>query len=290
MKTYQKMAIVPALSLLCFSPIPTTARAETLVIHAYEDNYPVQYRSPVSESGLAGMDVDILKALMERAKLDYRFESYPFKRAQQKAKTGAVHILQNLTRTEGRSEFLDWIGPVRYTAIGLVVQEKDKNLPINNLNDFITLHRDRGLQFAHIIGAKYTGEFDKRIEFDEQFRSAFYNVISEEEAHRMLYAGRIIGFFHDEFEASRQIEENRYKENKYRKRLGDNKIALHDFTIPGTKSGAYFGVSKKLGPQLINSLKASFHQMLTDGTFDRIYKKWIGENPPDEITSKPDPL
>ncbi len=257
----------------CF--IGSSAIAEPIIVR-FPESFPVSFNT---SNGLKGMDVDVIKLILSRADVKYKIVSWPFKRSLHSMKTGKVHIMTNLTKNEKRSEYMHWIGPVRYTAIALIVLEKNKDLQIQNSDDLIRLSKEKVKKFGDIIGASYSDFFDRRLINDPSFKGIFDFVPNSEQNYKKLNIERILGFFHDDFEMKCMKKQSQKKGVD----ILIDKFVIHNYRIEGSEGGAYIGLSKALDRQTIEKIKASYLSIFDDGSFEKIYFKWCGEKLPSRL-------
>jgi len=243
--------------------------AETLTIRASKHDFPAAY---IKDNNWEGMDIALIKEVFLRAKLNYHIVEMPFKRSLAQIQNGKVDLIPNLVKNEKRSVYLDWLGPTRITCIGLVVLKKDENMPIETIDDLIEVAQQKKKKFGYVNGASYSELFDSRLINDPALTEVLYILNDNTLKREMLKAGRMIGFFSDEFEIRQRILDQEFA-HEY------EGLVLHSYRIEQSCTGAYFGLSKKLDKSHYQKLILAFQSMRDDGTFAEIYLNWVGFKP-----------
>lgn len=90
---------------------------------------------------VAGLTTALVKDMLKHAKLDARFEVYPWARAYKIAATTPNVLIYNMARTPEREGLFQWIGPVGAYRLGLVKLKKRHDIQLKTLDDaraFIT--------------------------------------------------------------------------------------------------------------------------------------------------------
>jgi polar amino acid transport system substrate-binding protein len=87
------------------------ARADTLVLMTEE--YP-PFNMSDTKGKLVGISTDIVRALMQEARIDYTITVSPWMRAMTSAKTQLDHCAYSTSRLPEREKEYSWIGPLAY--------------------------------------------------------------------------------------------------------------------------------------------------------------------------------
>ena len=241
------------------------ADAVSLIIGYGENSYPAYF---LEDDQWQGMDVDIINRVVARAGMAATVVSMRFPRIYQAIEAGRVHIAPNLSKNEDRSRFLDWIGPVRTTSIALITTARFRDEKITSYDDLVAVLRGSGLQIAYLSGTSFSDSLDARLA-EPDFRQHLFFISENAAASRMVKAGRVLGFFYDEYEAQAAIASAREAE-----RTGFHGLVVHDFRVPGSEAGAYIGLSKKMPLATRAALKAAFDDMKAAGELASIQCKW----------------
>ena len=243
--------------------------AETFTIRASKADFPATY---MRDNNWQGMDIDLIKEIFLRAKIDYRIVEEPFKRSLVQIKNGKFGLIPNLVKNEERSAYLDWLGPIRITCIGLVVLKKDKNIPIVTVEDIIKVAQQKKKKIGYLNGASYSDFFDNRLKTVPALAEVLYIINDDTLKLQMLKMGRMLGYFSDAFEVQQRILDPEFADQY-------EGLVLHSYRIEESCAGAYFGLSQKLDKRHYLKLMAAFQSMKDDGTFAEIYLNWIGLKP-----------
>lgn len=237
-------------------PTPVASAVETLKIRVTE--FPPQYYLNAAGEW-TGLDVELARVLVETAGFTPEFVVRPWSRALQEMETGELHIMMNLSQTEERSAYMHWIGPERIARMVLVVRPTDLDLPIQTLDDLVTVAAQRNLWYGILQDAFYSEEFNTRLENDLEFARWFETVAESHLNPRKTVAGRILGFFEDGDSVA-------YKLTHDPEYAG---LSLHDFAL--TESPVYFGISRAgVSSEILERLQLAYVQLEQDGTFERI--------------------
>jgi ABC-type amino acid transport substrate-binding protein len=245
------------------TPQPTAVSAPTspgstanVVKFRVTDYPPASYKG--ADGQWTGLDVEIAKAVVEKAGYTIEFTELPFARGIKEMEDGTIQMMANLSKTDERSKFLTWIGPERTTKMGLVVKAGNEQLPIKTLDDLVTACTEKKARFGIQSDVFYSKEFNDRLS-DPKFSDCFEKVAESELNTDKLQKDRILGFFEETNNMRYQIATNaRYKG-----------LALHDFIL--NSEDVYIGVSLKgATPEMAAKLQAAFDALQKDGTLDKI--------------------
>ncbi len=261
------------LAAVLFLPLQPLLAAEwdgkTIIVGFDENSYPAYFQQ---NDAWVGMDADILQRLVEGAGLEYRPVSMKFPRLHKDLQMGIVHLVPNLTKTAKRSEDMDWIGPVRVTAIALLTRPERLGLAIGSYAELEQAVADTQLKIAYVTETSFSESFDQRLN-DPAFRERLFFVSEKATAARMTKAGRVLGFFYDDLEAEAIMRLPRMA-----KAEGFDGLAVHQFRIPGSEGGVYIGMSKRLPEAVRLALQQEFEAIRQNGELDAIVRKWTKVN------------
>lgn len=255
-------------TLLSFYVIKNVA-AETITVRADKHGFPVTF---MRDSKWEGIDVDLIRELLSRTKLAYEFAEIPFPRSLIQIQDGTIQVIPNLVKNEERSDYMNWLGPTRITCIGLVVQEKHRNLPAKTTDDLIRIAKQQQQQLGYLTGASYSPYFDERLKHDSVLNDALYFLSDNEQHRHMLKLGRLLGYFYDAFEVQKRLLDATFSADY-------EGLALHDYRMEESCIGAYIGISKKLDNTTYQRIMQAFQSMKDDGTFSEIHLRWVGRLP-----------
>ncbi len=213
-----------------------------------------------------GLDVEIMKAIMKTAGLKFQFVNEPWVRGLKNLEHGETHMMMNMSKTDERSAYINWIGPVRATSgMGLIVKKENVSLPIKTLDDLVAVAKDKGKKYGFLRGAFYSQEFNDRINNDKEFQQYFEPISRSELNIRKTIGNRILGFFESLLGMKYRIINN----SKY------NELVVHPFRFKSDSSGIFIGVSKKgVDPETLKRIQKSFEKNKENGTIKLIIEKW----------------
>jgi polar amino acid transport system substrate-binding protein len=257
---------------VAFSVINKIHAKADLTVRINEKAFPAGF---LQDSIWQGMDVDVLNELSARTALSYDVIIMPFKRSMSELAKGEIDIVVNLTKNAERSEVMNWLGPVRNTKIALVVAKRNQGPSIADINELLQILTEKRQPLGKVIGVSYSPFLDQQLQENVSLMAQTWSSATRNQIVEMLRKERIFGFFQDEFEASSLIQAHKNRANE-----PYANFAIRTSTIDNTTLGAFFGVSKKLSPEVMSKLSAAFAQIQADGTLEKIYQKWAGTTNP----------
>ncbi len=224
-------------------------------------DYPPQY-SKSATGQWTGLDVEITEAILKDAGITPEFVELPWSRALAMLKTGEVEIMCNLSKTAERSEFVNWVGPERFSQMALIVLKKDVNMNIRTLDELIKKSDEMNKRIAVQQNAFYGQIFKDRLAKDTAFADHFVVVPEAQQFAPMLQKGRILGFF----------EETTNIKYKIKKDPVFAAFAINSFVI--YKEPVYLGISKKVPDAVLKRLQQSYMKLENNGGLDKIRNKY----------------
>lgn len=223
------------------------------------DFYPNYFRD--SQGVWQGVDIELARALMERAKIDYEFVNIPWSRALVMAQAGQLNMLINTNFSQERSEFMYWVGPERYTQFNLIVREEHKNLAINSLDDLISACENLKKTIGYQPDVKYGEEFMRRLKSDKRFLNCIEPQVNPLNDDKLL-RGRLLGYFDEPLDILLEKARN-----------PDYELAVHPFVV--IKEPVFFAVSKAATQEdTLLKLYVAYESLVADGTLQAIRQKW----------------
>ena len=209
-----------------------------------------------------GLDVELAEAVVHEAGFEIEFRDLPWSRALSYMKSGDLDLMANLTRTPERESFMLFIGPERLSTRVLIVRTENVNLPINSLDDLVSVSRRQNKPFGIQIDAKYSPEFDARLASDKAFAAVFDPVSPGALLPKKLIAGRDLGFFEDSNYAAYQL--------KYSPDFKG--LSIHPFAL--SADPVFLGVRKSLDPAAARKLEDACQKLERNGTLEKIRMRW----------------
>lgn len=225
-------------------------------------NWPPNYYK-TKDGNWTGVDVELAKAIIKKAGFSTEFIELPWSRALIAIKLGEIDMMMNLSITSERSEYLHWLGPVRYDQRNLVVKKGNENLPIHSLDDMIKISKEKNIKFGYQNDVFYGNEFKKRIKEDSKLINVFESVTKSDFNLQKTKHGRILGFFESTTSIKYLLKTNSEYKN----------LAIHPYSI--YNDILFFGISKKsIDSETLSALYEAYEKLLLDGTIEKIRKKW----------------
>ncbi|MCG8569342.1 MAG: transporter substrate-binding domain-containing protein [Spirochaetes bacterium] len=231
------------------------------VIQIRVTHYPPQYYKD-SKGNWTGLDVELAAALCKEAGLKYEFVHLPWSRALSDLESGNLHMMMNLSITDERSQFIQWIGPERINKMVIIVKKNNKRLKISSLDDMIQISKQFGKKWGIQADVHYSDEFSKKMENDSNFSSYFEEVSKADLNVTKTQKDRILGF----------IEEQVPMVYKIKNDPAFSGLVTHSFVIGEEK--VYFGISKKISPSVFKKLKEAYDKLVRKKTLEKIQKKY----------------
>jgi len=221
------------------------------------DYKPYHYLNDQKE--YVGLNIDMVKVLMEEANCTVTYHDVPWKRALSMMESGELDFMVNMSITEERSKYINFIGPQMDESVVLVVRN-DFNHKLASLEDLKDLPHGIGIE----TGLFYGVEFDEKIKSDLKFRNKVETVHDINFNFRKLKFSRISGWITDKYYALHQIK----TDTEY----SDFKV-YPNFYI--NRSKVYYGFSKEsVGQELLFRLKAAYQRATKAGRFSKVLSQY----------------
>jgi len=207
----------------------------------------------------SGLSIELVEALLKEAGYTPDYKPLPFARALSYMKEGTIDMMLNMTMTEERKAFMNFIGPQLDEAVVLVVR-KDSDFKITSLNDLKKLPKSIGIERGRVYGKA----FEEKKAADEAFSSKLKTVTEVDSNEKLLEAGRISAFPGYGYNSFYQIKTNPLYKN----------FKTHPFII--SQDWVYFGFSKKsVSPEQLQKFQQAYDSVKKKGIFEAITKKYI---------------
>lgn len=213
-----------------------------------------------SHGKITGLEVDLVKALAKEAGFQAEFIDYPWNRALEMLKSGDLDVLMTMTRTPEREAFTHFLGISTHQQFVLFVRKENAKIRIETLDDLAKTDYLFGIrQHFH-----YSDEFNSRLAVDETFKRRFIAVAQADQNLKRVKCGRLTGCIGDRILTGYQVRNNK---------------AYNDIcavTLPFFKvHPVYFGVSRKISPEKLETLQKAYHTLEKRGTIKGITRRWI---------------
>jgi len=234
--------------------LPPAGRAADYPLQFYTEEYPPITFSRAGKA--AGLATDIVEEIMRRTGIAAPIEVVPWARAYKLATTGPNVGLFATTRTEEREKLFKWVGPISATTAHFYSR---KGAPI-----YDTLEQARRAERILIPREWYLQQMLRGLGFTN-----IHGVATPVEAVKMLAAGRATVMALDDVTLADT--------------LNATGVSAADIQSGGTITQAiqYIAFSRDTPDELVQLFQRTLDTMKADGTYDRIYTKWLpGVKPP----------
>lgn len=210
------------------------------------------FESTNASGELEGFDIDLMNAIAEKAGKTVDFQSLPFDGLIPALQSGTIDAaISSVSITNERANTVDFSEP--YIESGLAIAVADGNTQIQSLDDL------KGKKIAAQIGT--TGAATAN-EVPDATVSEFD---SAPLALQELANGNVDAVIND---------------------APVTKFAISTGNIPGVVvvgkqlTSENYGIALPKGSENLETINKALAEIKADGTYDTIYKKWIGEAPP----------
>ncbi len=228
-----------------------------LIIRITEKPYPPFFI--IDNNGKpGGLSIEIAEALLNEAGCKPVYKPLPWKRALAQLRSGEIHLMLNMTPTEERKEFVNFIGPQLDETVVLVIR-KDSGLNITCLDDIKKFPKALGTE----LGKVYGETFERKKATDEQFAKKIEMTANMESNENKLNTERISGFLG-------------YGYNVYYKIKNDPLYAnftVHPLII--RQDWVYFGFSKmSVSTEMLQRFQMAYSHIEKTGLLENVRKSY----------------
>lgn len=204
-----------------------------------------------------GYDIDMVAAIAERAGFDYNLKTMNFNGIIPALQAGSVDVaIAGITITDERAQKVDFSEP--YYNSGLKIMVRADNDNIQTVEDFA------GKKVSTKIGS--TSYRYLTTELDDVGEVVPYPATSQ--MYMSLITGNVDAAFYDAPNVMYFVQTK-----------GDGKVKA----VGPIYEGQQYGLAFPQGSEWVEPVNEALASMKADGTFTRIYKKWFGEAPPEEL-------
>ncbi len=230
----------------------------------WEEWKPYQYQN--ADGSLAGLDIELVRAVFSHMKCHLVFEEIPWKRHLNLLEKGFVGLAAGASFIEERAKYAWFSEPVRNETVHLLVRQTNADkFEITNLADLEALKFRLGVTIGY-----YYGEDFKKVMTRPVFSKNVIEVTSSKQLYKMLLKDRVDGILADPVSA--------YAELRKTNQTGEVRNILTVFENP-----VYVMFSKKsIRPEFVELFNRSLHHLKSSGEFDRILDRYL--RPSDQVT------
>ncbi|MEX2607713.1 MAG: glutamine ABC transporter substrate-binding protein [Kiritimatiellia bacterium] len=221
------------------------------------DNGFVPFEFVDSSTGeLIGFDIDLIRAIGEEAELNLKINTMEFDGLIAGIRTGRYDVgIAGITITEERGKSIDFSDP--YYDAGLILAVRADNQTISSAADLA------GNRVGTRSGS--TSESYLKEHHPEASVIAFPGIV---EAYMDLEAGRVDAVLYDLPNVQYYVNQDRETNFK---------------TVGEVLQGEQYGIAFPKGSPLVQPVNEALQELRDNGTYDRIYAKWFGEDSGGEL-------
>lgn len=253
------LRLLPLLLLLLLLPVRSSSQDLTLSFMAYEGP---PYYTRDADGQWGGMNVELVRALADRAGLTLKPLEYPWNRSLMSLENGQLDMMVELSRTPERERFTHFLGVSFHEQFVLIVRTDQAEELRKSLLQLDDLARP-GYLWGTREKVFYSEEFNARLRTDLEFASHFDAVSYTKVNLDRLKIGRLTGVFGYLHPVNYLITHD----PSYR----DLTFIRVPFFPP---SPNYFGVSRKIAPEKLERLQRAYAALADEGVFTAIEMKW----------------
>lgn len=234
--------------------LPISKLQATKLLILTEEWKPISF---YENDEVKGLGVEVVHEILKRLKVNNNIKIVPWARGWKLLRAKPNVVLFTMTRTEDREKMFTMIGPI---AIGTTnfYAKKGSNIKIKNLED---------AKKVKSIGV-YRSAVEEQILTKENFENLDATSLPIHSAKKLML-GRITLWCNANLTAGKILEDAGYS-------LKD----VQNLYIIG-KNHLYIAISKGTPEKTVMNWIMALEEVKKDGTFARIYRKWLpGEKPP----------
>ena len=244
-----KFASLSILVILLFAPL---ARSNHLSV-GWDLWFPYQYHNEQRE--LVGLDIETLKAIMNKANLEFSFAEIPWKTNLHFIETGKMDIAMGAYWSKERAEYAHFSLPYRQETIKLFVKKGiSKKVPLNSLADLAGSAYSIGV----ISGYYYGSDYEELINHGG-FKSIIREGIDLQQNVSLMMDDKLVGILVDPVTMEAFIE-------KYRM---NNVFEHHPIEV--YSADIHLMLSKKsLDESIVNKVNTAIKTLQKEGVIQKI--------------------
>lgn len=222
---------------------------------------PFSFGADETSKDAAGLDVEILRAVMETAGCRFEFTQIeiPINRQMSAIRTGGLDLAFGVSKTPERERNGIFTDPYRSRSVGLFVRsgQVKKYKDIISINDLPNADMSIGI----VRGYSYGILLDRIL---GQMTDKVFTASKSKLTRLMLIHRRFDGYLAYLPDESILINDNDL----------DHKITLHPMHLVNNKGIHFYLSSKSLDKETIDRINTSLIKIKTNGVYDRILEKY----------------
>ncbi|MFH1155756.1 MAG: transporter substrate-binding domain-containing protein [Pseudomonadota bacterium] len=231
-----------------------------LTVRVPETPYPPFFMVG-EKGGQAGLSIELAEALLKEAGCTPVYKPIPWKRALAYLETGELQMMLNVTPTDERKVYADFIGPQLDESVVLVIS-RGSDLKITCLDDFKNLPKAVGVE----LGKVYGEAFENKRANDQAFASKIEIGNTMESSEKKLAAGRLSAFLGYGYNVYHRIKTDPLYKN----------FTVHPMIVH--QDMVYFAFSRKgVPPEMLQRLQKAYDSAEEKGLLEKIRQSYRSE-------------
>lgn len=235
-----------------FSSISVFA-ADSLTAYT-EDWAPYSYEK---DGELAGLSVDFVRRIFNRAGFEYKISMIPWKRAYNETLKHPNTILFTTSHTDKRKDLFKWVGPLFPRRVVLYRLKKNEYIKVRSFEDLkkYRIGAVRGGAIGELLLSK---GFKTGINYDEA-DTGTQNILK-------LFMGRIELIPGSEISIAHRMKNTPYS-------FSDLEVV---FTLID-RGGYYIAINKETSDAIVDRIQKAFDSVIAEGGREEILKTYLGD-------------
>jgi polar amino acid transport system substrate-binding protein len=208
---------------------------------------------------LTGLDIDIVKAIGDKAGYTLDFQEMPWVRNLHSVKLGEVDLAISASKTSEREEYAYFGEPYRLEEVGMFIRKEVKNkFTFKTLKDII----GTGFRLGATRGYYYGPEFDTIVNNPEFVK--LIDFTSNDDTHvRKAAIKRLDGFILDIYSGTYIIKQKKLQ----------NDIVVYPMAIYSATIHIMFS-KISIDPKIVEDFDKALLELKNDGTIEKITRKY----------------
>lgn len=248
--------VIYSFLLIIFSLVCNAEQANRL--NVYTENLP-PFQFQISPSRVDGVNINVLKQLLEAEGVSYQISIYPWSRAIRMAKNDNMGALISTARTSEREQQFQWVGPFLSTQSGVYLYALSKNqFKLESTDDI------KGFT----IGVVREDVFGKQLLSYGVPESNLISFVDNETVHQMLIMGKVDIALGSHNTMMRSIAKFGLKPHQIEQKL----------YIPAT-TGNYLALNPNVSKSLVEKLNARLYKLRSTIDLKALAEEYQVEKP-----------
>jgi polar amino acid transport system substrate-binding protein len=227
----------------------------------WENVTPYNYeKEVVGKKQLTGLDIDILRATLQKMHCDAVFMDMPWSRQLEELRTGEIDVILGASRSPERQQFGHFSEPYRRENIRLYVKKgSSTQYPITDLASVMQFSMHIG-----VVRGNYYGENFQTLLLNPRFNASIEAVSNDLENFRKLTVGHVQGILVDSWSATQILRA--YP-------AVCQQVEVHPFTIFSDDVSVLFS-KKSITPALVTQFNIALSELKKDSEYNMIWQHY----------------